>query len=75
MRFIIGFMVGLVDIGESDAKSPSPAGSTFVIGRNWHSQGRAAMANVEEIEKHVLRKYEICQKMGKGVSAAPYFCR
>ena len=22
----------------------------------------------EEIEKHVLRKYEICQKLGKGVS-------
>ena len=24
----------------------------------------------EEIEKHVLRKYEICQKLGKGVSKA-----
>ena len=28
---------------------------------------RRAMS--EEIEKHILRKYEICQKLGKGVRA------
>ena len=26
----------------------------------------------EDIDKHVLRKYEICQKLGKGVSCPPY---
>ena len=25
----------------------------------------------EDIDKHVLRKYEICQKLGKGVSHTP----
>ena len=29
------------------------------------------MGSVEEIDKHVLRKYEICQKLGKGVSHTP----
>lgn len=25
----------------------------------------------EEVEKHILRKYEIAQKLGKGVRGAP----
>ena len=28
----------------------------------------------EEVDKHVLRKYEIVQKLGKGVSVLIFFC-
>jgi len=27
----------------------------------------SSSAGTEEVEKHILRKYEICQKLGKGV--------
>lgn len=29
----------------------------------------------EEIDKHVLRRFEICQKLGKGVSSAIFYKR
>ena len=32
----------------------------------------AAMGSVEEVDKHILRKYEIVQKLGKGAYAVVF---
>ena len=44
------------------------------------STGASGGGGAEEVEKHILRKYEICQKLGKGVRErdrrrfTPFFC-
>lgn len=52
----------------------------FLIGREWverKSKKRSAAtedeAMGEEVEKHILRKYELLQKLGKGVSPPATF--
>jgi hypothetical protein len=37
----------------------------------YSSPPHTTMSANEDIDKHVLRKYEIMQKLGKGVSVAP----
>lgn len=49
----------------------------FLIGRELVKESEGATAGRamgEEVEKHILRKYELLQKLGKGVSALLFEC-
>ena len=61
------------------ASAPAGARAHLVLDALWLTHGRARvgagpMGSVDEVDKHVLRKYEVQQKLGKGAYAVVFKC-